>query len=50
MCVGMLKHLQTQNNAVENLIMDNDSTTLARVRNEVDASMKKKKSVTKITH
>ncbi|XP_061188202.1 uncharacterized protein LOC133196309 [Saccostrea echinata] len=41
MCIGMMKELQDSNIHVGNIIMDNDSTTVARARAEVNPALKK---------
>ena len=41
MCVSMLQNLEKDGVHVENLVMDNDTTTMARVRSEVDPAIKK---------
>lgn len=42
MAVSMLKDLEDKNNSVEIIAMDDDTTTIARVRKKVNASLKKK--------
>lgn len=44
MTVGMLKDLENKNISVETIVMDDDTTTIARVRK---ASLKKKKDAIK---
>lgn len=42
MAVSMMKELQGKNINVESIVMDDDTTTLARARKEVKAGLKKK--------
>lgn len=42
MAVSMLKDLEDKNNSVEIIAMDDDTTTIARARKEMKASLKKK--------
>ena len=42
MAVSMLKDLEDKNISVETIVMDDDTTTIARARKEVKASLKKK--------
>lgn len=46
MTVGMLKDLENKNISVETIVMDDDTTTIARVRK---AGLKKKKDAIKRT-
>ncbi|XP_062607553.1 uncharacterized protein LOC134269372 [Saccostrea cucullata] len=41
MCIGMMKDLQDSNIHIGSIIMDNDSTTVARARAEVNPALKK---------
>ncbi|XP_021373023.1 uncharacterized protein LOC110463022 [Mizuhopecten yessoensis] len=41
MCVSMLKDLQKKGSPVQTIIMDNDSTSIAKARSEVDGSIQK---------